>query len=546
MEAHGLKKMNMDDYFRNGRFLIVDDFEQMRVSIKGMLSGFGAIHIQTASTGEQALKCLAKERFDVVVCDYNLGEGKDGQQVLEEARYLGYLGHASTFFMVTAETHMPMVLGALEHQPDEYMVKPINREAFQLRLVGTLNRKKKLKPIDEALMVGDKARAIDCCMGQVNGDLKHAHYLSKLRAELCVDTRSYEDAEKIYKGLLEIRDFPWANFGLGKIDFFKKDLDRAESRFMDLIKKNQHYLEAYDWAARVKEEREQVEEAQQLLQQAVKMAPKSVARQRKLGILALKNGDSETAERAFRAAIRWGKNSCFAGSKEYLELADIYRQKGQQTKQLQLLADGASRFGNQPVEQVQLLCKQAAVKHGVNIQNDIEPCLIKIIGLAEGHSAEMPAGMLSGVAEECYRLAKPDYARELLKTLLGNYHDDATRVDEVRQIMQKYEKSGEVDKLIEGATRHLVAIQSQCTELIGAGEIVQAIDRLNDAADRHPGNRTLALMGVKTMIDHMTQQGLDQGYYFRCRRSLDYLLQINADDLDANNALQRLSGISPA
>jgi tetratricopeptide (TPR) repeat protein len=276
------------------------------------------------------------------------------------------------------------------------------------------------------------------------------------------------------------------------------------------------------------------------------MAPKSVARQRKLGTLALKNGDSATAERAFRAAIRWGKNSCFAGSKEYLELADIYHQKGQQTKQLQLLADGASRFGDRPVEQVQLLCRQAAVKHGINNQNDIEPSLIKIKTLAENHSTEMPAGMLLEIAEECYRLAKPDYARALLKTLLGNHHDDAKRVEEVRQSMQKYEEPGKIEKLIEGATRHLFAIQSQCKELIGAGEIVQAINRLNDTVERHPGNRTLALVGVKTMIDYMTQHGVDQGYYFRCRRSLDYLLQINADDQDANNALERLSGISSA
>jgi CheY-like chemotaxis protein len=535
--------MNMDDSFRNGRFLVIDDFEQMRVSIKGMLSGFGATHIKTAATGEEALKRLAKERFDVVICDYHLGEGKDGQQVLEEARHLGYLGHACTFFMVTAESNMPMVLGALEHQPDEYMVKPINREAFELRLTGTLKRKKKLKPIDAALAEGDKARAIAYCGEQVNGDLKHAHYLSKLRAELCLDTEAYEDAEKIYKGLLEIRDFPWANFGLGKIDFLRKDLESAESRFMGLIERNRHYLEAYDWAVKIKEELGETEQAQELLQQAVKLAPKSVVRQRKLGVLALDNGDSETAERAFKAAIQWGKTSCFAVSKEYLELADIYQNKGQQTKQLQLLAEGTARFNSQPRDQVQLLCRQATAKRELNEQNDIDPGLKKIESLAREHSVELPPEMLLTVAEECYRLDKPDSAREMLKVLLGNYHDNEQRVDQVRQIFRNHDQPAEDENLIEDTTKKLFDIHSQCGQLLGAGKIEQAIDRLNDTVEQHPANRTMVLLGVKAMIDHMIKHGVDQGYYFRCRQALQQLLHLNAEDLDVNNALEQLSQI---
>jgi tetratricopeptide (TPR) repeat protein len=508
-----------------------------------MLSGFGATHIKTAATGEEALKCLAKERFDVVICDYHLGEGKDGQQVLEEARHLGYLGHACTFFMVTAESHMSMVLGALEHQPDEYMVKPINREAFQLRLTGTLKRKKKLKPIDAALVDGDKARAISCCMEQADGDLKYAHYLLKLRAELCLDTESYEDAEKIYKGLLEIRDFPWAHFGLGKIDFLRNDLERAESRFVGLIEKNQHYLEAYDWAARVKEELGDKKRAQELLQQAVKLAPKSVVRQRKLGVLALENGDSGTAERAFKAAIQWGKTSCFAASKEYLELADIYQDKGQQTKQLQLLADGTARFGSQPVDQVQLLCRQATAKRALNEHNDIDHCVKRIESLARDHSAELPSDMLLSVAEECYRLDKPGSARETLKVLLGNYHDDEARVEQVRQMLIKHDQPAETENLVENITKKLFDIHSQCGKLLGAGKFEQAIERLNETVAQHPANRTMVLLGVKAMIDHMIEHGADQGYYFRCRQALERLLKLNAEDPDANNALEQLSEI---
>ncbi|MCU7915098.1 MAG: response regulator [Candidatus Thiodiazotropha sp. (ex Gloverina cf. vestifex)] len=103
----------MGDLFGRLRYLIIDDFEQMRVSFKGMLTSFGAVDIETCACGEQGLKSLSVRNYDVVICDYNLGDGKDGQQVLEEARHLGYLGHACSFFLITAESNMPMVLGAL-------------------------------------------------------------------------------------------------------------------------------------------------------------------------------------------------------------------------------------------------------------------------------------------------------------------------------------------------------------------------------------------------------------------------------------------------
>ncbi len=536
----------MDDAFKSGRYLIIDDFEQMRVSFKGILSSFGATEIETAPNGEQALRCLAKDRFDVVICDYHLGEGKDGQQVLEEARHLGYLGHACTFFMVTAESHMPMVLGALEHQPDEYMVKPINREAFELRLAGTLKRKKRLQPIDEALSQGDKERAIAYCAEQVNGDLKYNHYLSKLRAELCLDIGNYDEAEMIYRELLGVREFPWANFGLGKIDFYRHDLESAESRFAALIEKNQHYLEAYDWAVRVKEEKGHTEQAQQLLQQAVALAPKAVIRQRKLGLLALKNGDEETAERAFKAAIRWGKTSCFAGSDEYLQLAEIYKDNGQPAKLLQLLADGVGRFDGHPAELIKLVCKQAVAKRHLSEKNDIGHCFQKLESLVRENPGEIPAPILLVAAEECYQLDRQDSAHVLLGTLLGNYHDDVRLVEQVRQLMREHDRPEEADKLIKSATKELYAVQTECAELLGAGEIAQAIDRLNDTVEKYPANRTLALVGVKAMIDYMVTHGWDRGYYFRCRQALEQLRRMDSGDQEANSALEQLSQISPA
>ena len=60
-------------------YLVIDDFADMRSMIRSMLVAYGVTNIDMAANGKDALKLLSKKSYDVVLCDYNLGEGKDGQ-----------------------------------------------------------------------------------------------------------------------------------------------------------------------------------------------------------------------------------------------------------------------------------------------------------------------------------------------------------------------------------------------------------------------------------------------------------------------------------
>ena len=73
----------MLDYSRT-RFLIVDDFSDFRTSLKSMLRDLGAKDVDTADRGEDTLVMCRHKRYDIILHDYNLGAGKNGQQVLEE------------------------------------------------------------------------------------------------------------------------------------------------------------------------------------------------------------------------------------------------------------------------------------------------------------------------------------------------------------------------------------------------------------------------------------------------------------------------------
>ena len=136
----------MQDY-SNKRFLVVDDFSDFRSSVKAMLRDMGAKDVDTADCGEDTLAMCRHKRYDIILHDYNLGAGKNGQQVLEELLIGKLISHQCIFIMVTAESSQAMVLSALEHEPDAYLTKPFNRASLAQRLDKLVERKTLLKPI---------------------------------------------------------------------------------------------------------------------------------------------------------------------------------------------------------------------------------------------------------------------------------------------------------------------------------------------------------------------------------------------------------------
>jgi DNA-binding response OmpR family regulator/Tfp pilus assembly protein PilF len=534
----------MEELFQSLQYLIIDDFEQMRLSFKGMLTSMGATEIDTCANGEDGLKTLAKKDYDVVICDYNLGEGKDGQQVLEEARHLGYVGYACSFFLITAESNMPLVLGALEQQPDEYMVKPINSDVLEHRLSASLKQKQEVNAIDKALKEGNKSQAIQCCETLKNSNIKRSLYLSKLEAELCIDLKRYDQAEAVYRELLKIRSFPWARFGLGKIACLKGERAEATTIFQALIKENQHYLEAYDWLARVLEEEGKLCEAQEKLQKAVKFSPKLVRRQRNLGRLAQANGDTEIATRAFQSAIRWGEHSCFATASEYRQLASLYQHNGGAVKVKRLLSDGQKRFNRDPSDLMQILALQAQVDHRCNNKEAANKNITRINRLISDYKGAIAADDLLATADDLIQLSYTEEAETLLEVLICNHHDDETWSDRVVCLLRKHNLEKNAHDLMQRSQGVLKKIHHKCLGLIKDGGLEQAVELLNGTVDQYPSNRTLVLMAASAMIDYMKEHGSDQGFLFRCRYSLNRLLVKNSEDCAADKYLKALNQIA--
>ena len=111
------------------KVLVADDEEITRKFLEIFLSHWG-YDVKEAEDGEKAMEELAKDDFDLLICDIMMPK-KDGWQVLEEVK-----SNAKTkqipVIILTAKDGIPDLFKAHSLGADYYMTKPFSYPKAQL------------------------------------------------------------------------------------------------------------------------------------------------------------------------------------------------------------------------------------------------------------------------------------------------------------------------------------------------------------------------------------------------------------------------------
>jgi DNA-binding NtrC family response regulator len=111
-----------------GRILVVDDEKAMLVALKGLLSREG-YQVETAQSGQEALRCIDTGSFHLVVTDLSM-DGVSGMQVLEHARRVD---PDAAVVMITAHGSEKIAVQAMKLGASDYLPKPFDND--ELRIV---------------------------------------------------------------------------------------------------------------------------------------------------------------------------------------------------------------------------------------------------------------------------------------------------------------------------------------------------------------------------------------------------------------------------
>ncbi|MDP5056840.1 MAG: response regulator [Marinomonas hwangdonensis] len=305
--------------FSKKKALLIEDMAEARIMQKKMLTDFGFATIDIAMKAETAIQLLQSNAYDVILSDYNLGNGKDGQQLLEEVRHSALIPNTATYLMVTAETSIEMVMGAIEYQPDGYVTKPFSQAVLQRRLSKLIETKEKLYEVNVALDAKNFEGAMTAAKQVMKDHPSLIGKCERIIGECLLEVKEYKKALSLFNKTLKDRKMPWALFGKAKTYFYMGDLENAEKNLRQLMLDNRFFVSAYDWLAKIQVSQGKLEEAQSTLIDAVGRSPKNILRQIELGKVSLSLQDYLAAEMAFRRAVFLAKYSCYNTADVYLK-----------------------------------------------------------------------------------------------------------------------------------------------------------------------------------------------------------------------------------
>ena len=305
------------------KVLIADEFQNSRQSIKKILASLNINKVSVTSNGKGVIDACRNTAFDLILCNYNLGKGKNGQQVLEEIRKLGYLKATSSFIFISAETSRDVIMSLMESKPDEFLTKPFNQSELIKRIKHLFNKNTELLDIKNAIEQNDHDKVIALCKEQIEQNTHYKSWCQKQLADALFESCRYKEVLDYCFSLQETRNLDWAMLIEAKALYEEGSTESAINHLNKMVSIFHNNTAAYDLLAVYYKQMGLTQLAQNSLESAIKISPYVITRQQSLVDLSLSNGDLSTALKSGQQTLKLSKNSIYASESQHLQLAQI-------------------------------------------------------------------------------------------------------------------------------------------------------------------------------------------------------------------------------
>ncbi|MER2516097.1 response regulator [Candidatus Accumulibacter phosphatis] len=528
--AEMLHKMSKE--LAHKRALLIDRYPNARNSLRIMLSALGVTSVHNAGTTAEVLRQVRSHHFDIILSDYQLEDGRDGQQLLEELRQQRLVALATVFMLITSERAYHNVVSIAELAPDDYLIKPFTADDLHGRLVRALYRKQFFAALYEPLENGAFSDALDACERLLAQDSGFLFDLLRFKGEILNVLGRPAEAQAVYQEVLQQRMVPWARMGLAIALRSQQHLREAETVAQALIEDFPEFMAAYDFVAEVREEMGKLREAQEALQSATMISPNNTARQRMVGDVAARNHDFQAAERAYGKVLERRRGSSLNNIDDYSNLAramiDLGHVEGAKRIADELRRDWrGSKQGELAALVMDGLC---ANKEGdpTKAQMAIEKALVLHDGLkADGKDTLVSSKLALDLAHACLATGKEAIAQEMVRKVAAENHQDRAMIAQIESIYAKAGKEEAGKALLAQVGREIVELNNRGVLAARGGDLDGSVKLLMEAAERVP-NLQFLINASKAIFTLLEIKGWNPAL---AKRGLGYLRTAQEKDL---------------
>ncbi len=488
--------------------LIIDPHPGMRASLHAMLNLCGLSGIDDAPGAAQAIRQLGAKRYDLILCEYDLDGGQDGQQMLEDLRHHRLMGAATMFFMVTSEGNFGKVVSAAELGPTDYILKPFAADNMLERIGRALDKRNALVPAYQAMALGDERAAIEACLAGAELHPRYATDFNRLRAELHVMLGEAAEAEPIYAALYEARGIGWARLGQAKTLFMRGQHGAAQAMLEELVGQNKRFLDAYDWLARSHEAQGQAALAQGVLSEAVALSPHAVRRLRRLGEVALEAGDLEGAEKAFKLVVGKAKYSEFRDPQDHVRLVQTLVQRGDPVQAAAVIRDLDKSLGGHKNSDACGAIASAMLHDYTGNEQRLRQSLTDAVGACRD-SIGLADGIKMELARNCLQNGMEEGATEVMREVMRNAADAVA----MGRALAVFERAGRADlgeSLAQESRQSVADMVAAGAARAKEGDFRGAVDLMIEAVAKLPDNPQVVFNAAVAVLKCLENAGWDE------------------------------------
>jgi DNA-binding response OmpR family regulator/predicted negative regulator of RcsB-dependent stress response len=509
--------------------MVIDDLEAMRAQLRMSLSNVGFARLHVVGSIKEALELLANNRYDMILCDYALGDGTDGQQFLEYLRTNDLITRNTAFIMITAEQTYERVVAAAECSPDDYVLKPFTAAQFSARMEKLVEKQEYFSVIDAETDAKNWEQVIKECEKKLVVKDKYFLELSKIKCSALMRSNRQQEAADLYNEILKLRPIGWAKLGLARASLQLGRAAEAKKLTQEIMRETPQFMAAYDFMGKILSTAGEKNEAMLVLQKARTVSPGTMSRVRELSNLAVSAGKPEVAETVMRQALRKHRYSPVRQANDYVMLSNALVKQGKTTEALKVVSDAQGSFKDES-SAIILAASESMVHTAAGNAEKAATALAKAMSF--GDVSKLPPLTAIAIADACLAAGKNEDATNIMQNVLRAHKgNDAVR-NKMQDVLISAGKDAEqAHNLIEETiTKDAIELNDMGVRKADAGELDEAADMLIIAADRLTHDLRIVGNAALVIALDLTKNGIRPDKLNKCIQYRDRLRIENPDN----------------
>ena len=393
--------------------------------------------------------------------------------------------------------------------------------------------------MEEALRAKNYPRALEQRKQLLQSPATRAPEIIRIQGDVLLKMQEWSTAKALYESVLSQRNLPWARTGLGKVHYHLGEYDAARSQFQQVLSENRVFIEAADWLAKTLLAMGENEQAQQVLEDAVRLSPNSADRQQVLGETARNNGALDVAQSAFEKTIKISEHATNKRPGAYIALARVLSESDEPDIALKVMARTQEVFKDAGgAIAIQVAAVQSVLYQQTGKKEEAQAALEQAEQLLARQGGNAPPQATLELAQSMLALGHKEKACTLVGNLVKANHENTQLSAQVQHLFEQANLGEEGKALIAASREEAVAINNQGVMLGRQGQFAEGARLLRIALQNLPHSEVMMMNLCGLLIGQIRAEGRTDALVAEVMGLVERVRDVNPDNAKLRQYVQ--------